>query len=316
MTAVHTHSHISLTAQRMLLALVATFVLMLAEVLAGLLSNSLALLTDAAHNLTDIVALALSWYALRITTRPANAGKTFGYHRVGILVALANAMGLVGIALSIFYEAYQRLVSPPTVEEHILIAVATVATLVNMGTALLVHRGSEHDLNVRSAFVHLASDAIATFGALLAGIGIALTRWDGLDALASIIIGLLILWSGWSIVRETVDILLESTPSDVDMSAMVRDLMRVQGVRGLHDLHVWSLSRNMRALSVHVLTDDVSISAGAEIQRAINELLGSKYGISHTTLQLECAGCEPDLLYCDLNVPFNHQMLSQGGHQH
>ena len=179
MTTAPMHSHTAeaahLTIKRLALALIITLAFVVIEALAGLYANSLALLTDAAHNLTDVIALGLSWYAVRLTIRPAHSGKTFGYHRAGILIALANSTTLVLIALGVFYEAYQRLSAPPQVEAGILIVVALVAFLVNTGTALLVKRGSEHDLNMRSAFVHLAGDAVATFGAILAGIGIALT---------------------------------------------------------------------------------------------------------------------------------------------
>jgi cobalt-zinc-cadmium efflux system protein len=196
------------------------------------------------------------------------------------------------------------------VQTTILIVVAAIAFVVNTGTALLVRRGSEHDLNLRSAFVHLAGDAVATLGAVVAGIGIALTGWQWLDPLASVFIGVLILWNAWGIVRETVEILLEGTPRDVDMSAMVRDMMQVDGVRGVHDLHVWSITQNMRALSAHVVTDDIPISEGAAIQAEIAELLRHKYSIAHATLQLECAGCDPDVLYCDLEKQHGH------GHNH
>jgi cobalt-zinc-cadmium efflux system protein len=304
MTAAPAHSHTaeaaSLTIKRLALALIITLAFVVVEALAGLYANSLALLTDAAHNLTDVIALGLSWYAVRLTIRPAHSGKTFGYHRAGILIALVNSTTLVLIALGVFYEAYQRLIAPPQVEAGILIVVAIIAFLVNTGTALLVKRGSEHDLNMRSAFVHLAGDAVATFGAILAGIGIALTGWQILDPLASILIGVLILWSAWGIVRESVNILLESTPRDIDMALVVSDLLHVDGVRGVHDLHVWSVTHDLRALSAHILTNDISISTGAAIQRDINDLVSRKYGISHATLQLECADCEPDLLYCDL----------------
>ena len=304
MTAAPPHSQTaeaaSLTIKRLALALIITLAFVVVEALAGLYANSLALLTDAAHNFTDVIALGLSWYAVRLTIRPAHAGKTFGYHRAGILIALVNSTTLALIALGVFYEAYQRLIAPPPVEAGILVVVAVIAFLVNTGTALLVRRGSEHDLNMRSAFVHLAGDAVATFGAILAGIGIALTGWQILDPLASVLIGVLILWSAWGIVRESISILLESTPRDIDMALVVSDLLRIDGVRGVHDLHVWSVTHDLRALSAHVLTDDVSISAGSAIQHAINDLVSRKYGITHATLQLECAGCEPDLLYCDL----------------
>ena len=289
MAITHTHTHYSnagsLAVRRLAAALAITLAFVVIEALAGFYANSLALLTDAVHNLTDVIALALSWYALRLTARAAYSGRTYGYHRAGILIALVNSTTLAAISLGIFYEAYRRFLAPPTVEAGVLTVVATVAFLVNAGTAWLVRRGSENDLNLRSAFVHLAGDAISTFGAILAGLAIAFTGWQRLDPLVSVVIGLLILWNAWVIARESVDILLESTPRDVDMEAMVRDLRGAPGVRGLHDLHVWSITQNMRALSAHVLTDDISISTGAAIQSGLNELLAHKYHIAHATLR-------------------------------
>lgn len=253
----------SSSSKRLSVALALTLALMLVEALAGYFANSLALLTDAAHNFTDVVALTLSWYALRLTTRPANSDRTFGYHRAGILAALVNSTTLAVIALGIFYEAYHRLLSPPRVETDILIGVAALAFIVNTGTAGIIKRGSENDLNVRSTFIHLAGDAASTLGAFVAGIGMALTGWQILDPLVSILIGILILWNAWKIVRETVDILLEGTPRDVDMSTMVRDLLRVEGVRSIHDLHVWSISANLRALSARAHRQRVDQRRGA-----------------------------------------------------
>ena len=284
----------------MMLAMLITLMFVVFELVAGLRANSLALLTDAAHNLTDVLAIGLSWYALRLASRAAHSGRTYGYHRAGILAAFINSTTLALISVGIFYEAVQRINQPLIVEENTLIGVALIAFLVNTGTALLVRQGSRSDLNMRSAFVHLAGDAISTLGAIVAGIGIALTGWQWLDALASILIGGLILYNAWGIVRETVVILLEGTPRDVDMDDVVRDLMEVDGVRGVHDLHAWSITQNMRALSAHVVTDDIPISEGAQIQADIHEMLRQRYGIAHATLQLECAGCDPDVLYCDL----------------
>jgi len=285
----------------MALALFITLGFVVVEAAAGVIANSLALLTDAAHNLTDVIALALSWYAVRLTLRPANSGKTFGYHRAGILIALFNSTTLVIIALGIFYEAYQRLLNPPAVEGGLMTAVAALAFVVNLGTALLVKPGSAHDLNQRSAFIHLAGDALSTLGALIAGVLIMLTGWYVLDPLVSVLIGLLIVWNAWLIIRESVEILLEGTPRDIDVVALVTDIQQVAGVRGVHDLHVWSITRNMRALSAHVLVNDEPISMGAGIQRGINTVLQQQYNIAHATLQLECVGCEPDTLYCELN---------------
>jgi cobalt-zinc-cadmium efflux system protein len=312
----HSHPHaqaVQAATRRMALALVITLAFVVVEAGAGIIANSLALLTDAAHNLTDVIALALSWYAVRLTLRPANSSKTFGYHRAGILIALFNSTTLVIIALGIFYEAYQRLINPPEVEAGLMTVVAAIAFVVNVVTALLVRQGSDHDLNQRSAFIHLAGDALSTLGALIAGVLIMLTGWYVLDPLVSVLIGLLILWNAWLIIRESVEILLESTPRDIDVSTMVNDIQQIDGVRGVHDLHVWSITQNMRALSAHVLVDDEPISVGAGIQRQINEVLNKQYHIEHATLQLECIGCEPDTLYCELNT-IDHGRPTESNH--
>lgn len=286
------------------------------EAFAGWYSHSLALLTDAAHNLTDVLALALSWFALRLAEQPAHAGKTFGYHRAGILAAMANSSTLVVISLGIFYEAYQRLLVPPTVAADVLIWVGCGALVVNLLTAWLIHQGSEHDLNVRSAFVHLMGDVFSTLGAILAGVGIWFTGWGWLDPAASILIGLLIVWNAWVILGETLDILLESTPKDIDMSVMVRDFMQVDGVLGVHDLHVWSISRTLRLLSAHVVTDDVPISAGTAIQGRLRDMLSHKYGVAHATLQLESECCPSDDLYCDISRCHSHHGHDDHEHAH
>ncbi|MBM3131227.1 MAG: cation transporter [Chloroflexi bacterium] len=313
MNDIHAHSHLNDSSKHNTTRLTASLIITLAfvgvEVVAGLWSNSLALLTDAAHNFTDVLALALSWHAISLAARPANARRTFGYHRAGILVALFNSTTLALIALGIFYEAYHRLIAPPDVDAGILTVVAAIAFVVNLGTALLIRRGSEHDLNMRSAFIHLAGDAASTFAAILAGVGIALTGWQWLDPLVSILIGALILWNAWSIIRETINILVEGTPRDVNLDKIVRDLKRVNGVNDVHDLHVWSITQSMRSLSAHIATDDIPISASAAIQREINELLFHKYGIAHATLQFECAECGSNLLYCDLETAHHHGPL-------
>ena len=294
--------------RRLALSLVITLVFMIIEAVAGFFANSLALLTDAAHNLTDVIALGLSLYAMRLTLQPAHSGKTYGYHRAGIIVALANSTTLVVIALAIFYEAYRRFISPPMVKANILIIVGLVAVVVNLVTALLVKHGSEGDLNLRSAFLHLMGDVLSTIGAVIAGIFIIFTGWNWLDPLVSVLIGILILWNAWGIVRETIHILMESTPNDINMDNMLSELLQIEGVSGVHDLHVWSITQSMRTLSAHIITFDMPISKGAVIQNAISTLLSDKYGITHATLQLECTGCNPDLLYCD----FNHNNTEQG----
>jgi cobalt-zinc-cadmium efflux system protein len=314
MNTEHLHPHLNLAelsgraVRRLALALVITLAFVIIEVLAGWWANSLALLTDAAHNLTDVIALALSWFAMRMTLRPANPGKTFGYHRAGILVAFVNSTTLALIAIWIFVEAYQRLVSPPEVKSLALVVVGSIAFLVNLFTALLIRRDSQHDLNLRSTFLHLMGDVFSTLGAVAAGVLIYFTGLNWIDPLVSVFIGALILWNAWIVLREAVSILLEGTPGDIDMSRMVRDLLNVKGVLGVHDLHVWSITSNLRALSAHILTDDITIGQGAMIQQEINQVLNQRYNIAHATLQLECANCEPNMLYCEIGES-NHQPI-------
>ncbi|MBI5842644.1 MAG: cation transporter [Chloroflexi bacterium] len=309
MSSNHPHSHFGELAikatKRLAISLAFTLAFVVVELVAGFIGNSLALLTDAAHNFTDVIALGLSWYALKIALQPAHAGKTYGYHRVGILVALVNSTTLVSISLGIFYEAWRRFISPPEVDAPILIGVGIVAFFINAGTAWLVQRGSEHDLNLRSTFLHLMGDVLSTLGAVAAGIVIAFTKWNWLDPLVSVLIGLLILWNAWGILRQTIHILLESTPENIDVDKLLTDLRNVDGVLDVHDLHVWSISENLRVLSAHIVTQDTSISTGTLIQRDLNQVLARKYDIRHATLQLECEGCESNLLYCDI-TEVNH----------
>jgi cobalt-zinc-cadmium efflux system protein len=316
-TKPHTHSHLreaaKQTTTRLSLSLFLTLAFVIIEAGAGIFANSLALLTDAAHNLTDVIALGLTWFAVRITAQPANAQKTYGYHRAGILVALLNSTTLVLISLGIFYEAYRRFLSPPEVQSTVLIGVGLIAVVINLVTALLVHRGSQHDLNLRSAFVHLMGDVLSTIGAVIAGVIIYFTNANWLDPLVSVLIGFLILYNAWGILRDAVDILLESTPRDVNIKNMVDDIIQVEGVLGIHDIHVWSLTQSLRTMSAHILTDDLHISAGANIQRQISEIVRHRYNIAHATLQLECVDCLPDGLYCDLNGHFH---VDDAAYQH
>lgn len=318
--SLHTHPFLGepskKTTTRLSLSLFLTLAFVIIEAGAGVFANSLALLTDAAHNLTDVIALGLTWFAVRITAQPANAQKTYGYHRAGILVALLNSTTLVLISLGIFYEAYRRFLSPPDVQSGILIGVGLIAVVVNLVTALLVHRGSEHDLNLRSAFVHLMGDVLSTVGAVIAGVIIYFTHANWLDPFVSVLIGLLILYNAWGILKDAIDILLEATPRDVDVQAMVKDIAQINGVLGVHDIHVWSLTQSLRTMSAHILTDDLHISTGAGIQHEINEMLNHRYNITHATLQLECVECSPDALYCDLNGHIHTEASPLSGPSH
>ncbi|MGE5140258.1 MAG: cation diffusion facilitator family transporter [Rudaea sp.] len=296
----HIHTSSAIASRRLAFAFGLTLLLVGIELAAGLVANSLALVTDAVHNVSDALAVGLSWWALRLAQRPANDARTFGYHRAGILVALLNAATLIGLALLVGFEALQRISQPPEVRSGLMLVVGAIAFVLNAATALLLWRDSRHDLNIRSAFVHMAADAVSVLGVIAAAIGIALLGLENLDSFASVLIAALILWSAWGILKETVDILLESTPRDVDVNAMVQDILGVRGVRGLHDLHVWSISSSFRALSAHVLTEEMTLAQGAKVQNDINDLLLNRYAIGHSALQLESINCEPGVLYCEL----------------
>lgn len=299
----HSHAHDTVSPSqsrvRLAVSLFITLAFVGVEAMAGYLANSLALITDAAHNLTDAAALGLSWYALNMGAKPAHAGKTFGYHRVGILAALVNSSTLVLMAAGIGYEAWQRFDSPSPVSANLLMGVGSVALVVNVFTAWLVSHGKEHDINMHAAFLHLMGDVVSTLGAILAGVGIYFTGLNWLDPLASVLIGLLIVWNAWTILRETLDILMENTPRDIEMSGLVRDLMKLEGVQGVHDLHVWSLSRNLRFLSAHVVVEDRPVSDTATLREQMSELVEQAYRINHVTLQFESLPCCPDALYCN-----------------
>jgi cobalt-zinc-cadmium efflux system protein len=294
----HPHETTRAAVHRLALALVITLVFVAAEVVVGIISHSLALVTDAAHNFTDAMALGLTWWALTITLKPAHSGKTYGYHRAGILVALFNSTTLALIAVGIFVEGIRRLLNPPEIRAGLVIWGGVLAIAVNLITAMLVRRGSKHDLNLKSAYLHLMGDVLSTFGAVIAGVIILLTGANWVDPLVSILIGFLILWNAWGIVRESVEILMESTPRDVNMAELVKAIKAVPGVHGVHDLHVWSLTKSMYTLSAHIVTDDLYISQGARVQGDVSRLLSEKFKIAHATLQLECPGCASPETYC------------------
>ena len=246
------HSHSTVGAEggpRMGLAIVLTLAFVVGEAVAGLYAHSLALLSDAAHNFSDALALIFSWYALRIAQRPADADRTYGWHRVGILAALANSVSLVAMALFIFYEAVRRLLDSEPVQNGPMIVVALVAVVLNVVISLWLRHGAEHDLNLRSAYLHMLGDAVSSAGVVVAGIVIALTGARIVDPIVSILIGALILWRSWGILKEWVQVLLEAALEDLDMAVVERAIQDTSEVIGLHDLHVWTISSGIIACS-------------------------------------------------------------------
>lgn len=282
----------------MALSIVITILFVAAEAVVGYSSGSLALLSDAGHNFADALNLVLSWYAIWIAQKPSNARRTFGYHRVGILAALVNSVSLVVIALLIFWEAGIRLRNPEPVESGPMIVVALIAIVMNTLTSLWLRGAAKNDLNVRSAYMHMVGDAISSAGVVVAGVIIVLTGASIADPLVSILIGVLILWSSWGILKESVNVLLEGIPEGMNMDEVEQTIAGVHGVLAVHDLHVWTVGSGMVCCSCHVMVNEQSVRSGENVLRAVTEELEHHFGIAHTTIQVEVEGCEPNDMYC------------------
>lgn len=293
-------------------ALAITLAFMVVEALAGLWGHSLALLSDAGHNVTDAAALGFSWYALAMAARPSNAGMTFGYHRVGILAALINAVGLVLIALFIFCQAIVRLYHPQPAIGGLMIAVAAIAVIVNLIVGARLHAGAASNLNIRAAYLHMVGDAVSALGVLIGGVIILCTRSPIADPIVSLLIGCLILYSSWGVLQESVNVLLEGTPRGLNMVEVEKAILSVQGVLGTHDLHVWTVGPGAIACSCHVLVAEQTVRQGQQILQAIVEALDQRFAINHTTVQVEVEGHESNEMYCNLRGnPAEH-----AGHHH
>jgi len=260
--------------------------LCLAELVGGYLTNSLALMSDAAHMFSDVAALGLTLFALRIGTRPASETKTFGYHRAEILAALVNGVALWVIVIFILAEAWRRVHDPPPVAAWGMLALAGAGLLVNALVALRLREHRGHSLNLRGAYLHVVSDLLGSAGAVLAGTAIIVAGWYAADAVASALIGGLILFSSWTLVSEAVDVLMEACPGHIDVETLRRSLERVPGTDEVHDLHVWSLTTGRYALSAHAVVagdhaDDDAILA------AMADLCARDFHIEHVTIQIE-----------------------------
>jgi cobalt-zinc-cadmium efflux system protein len=305
------HNHTQGMAKRTLrLAFFLSLIIVAAEVTGGLLAHSLALLSDAGHALTDIFALGLAWFATAQAERPANARKTFGYHRVGILAALINAITLILVTLWIFYEAIQRFQHPEPIQPLFMFASAAVGIAINLYIGFGLNKEKEN-LNAKAAALHVFGDVGASIGVIVAGLVILLTGWTPMDPLLSVGIAVLIAIGAWRIIRETTDILLEATPKDVNLSALVNDMKQVPEVDNVHDVHVWSITSGMYALSAHVQTANLPLNECAPILLSLETMLRDRYHIGHSTLQFECyehrGKCsEIDGLYCQMEETHEH----------
>lgn len=289
----------------------ATLLFAAIEVFAGVRAHSLALLSDAGHNSTDALALLLAWIANYLESKPANEIKTYGYQRAGVLSAFVNALTLVALSAWIFYEGAGRLRDPQTVHENIMLAVAVLGLLVNAGIMWALRAARHNDLNVRSAFVHMLGDALGSIGIIGGAVVIAYTGWVQIDPLLSILIGLLIVWTAWDIIHESLNILLEGLPRGITLQDVIGSMRAVEGVQDVHDLHIWSLGSSTHALSCHVQIEDVPPSASDAILRRLNTVLADRFQIFHTTVQFEHASCAVSENGCVIPVSEEQQ-----GHHH
>ena len=290
----HAHSedlHDQRTARVLRISLVVTVLYIVLLVVAGIRSHSLALLSEAGHNLSDFLALLLTWVAVYVQSRPPSATKTFGYQRAGVLAAFVNAASLVLIAFLILYEAAHRLYSPTNVEPKTMMWVAACGVVMNGAIALLLLR-TRKDLNIRSAFLHELGDTLSTAAVIVGGWVILETKQTWVDSALSFGIGALVLWSSFGIIRESLNILLEGTPRGISLHKIAEAVRVIEGVIDVHDLHVWSIGSETHALSCHIRIADIRASESESILKAVNECLAHNFHIHHTTIQFEHEVCE------------------------
>jgi cobalt-zinc-cadmium efflux system protein len=292
---VHSHRHASDSRRRLSLVLLLTAMYMVAEAAGGWWTGSLALLADAGHMLTDVVALVLALMAAWFAARPATSSKTFGYYRLEILAALVNGVALVVISLLIFYEAYQRWSSPPAVRGNVVMIIAAGGLVTNIVCAWLLHGRHHIDLNIRGAWLHVVSDALGSVGAIVAGAIMYAYGWYTADPLFSLLIGTLIVWSSWRLIRESTNVLLEGTPAHINLAAVEDAILHTDGVAAVHDLHVWTITSGREALSAHVI-HAYSISQ-SDLLKELRTKLHDHFGVDHLTIQMETPDFEDETFH-------------------
>ncbi|MEO8041821.1 MAG: cation diffusion facilitator family transporter [Acidobacteriota bacterium] len=277
------------------IALVLTFLYMIAEAVGGWLTNSLALLADAGHMLTDVAALALTLFAIGFASRPATSKKTYGYYRLEILAAFVNGIALVLLSIWIIYEAIGRLNYPPAIAGTPLTIIAVGGLFINLFAVYLLHSDHKHDLNMRGAFLHVVGDLLGSVAAIVAGVMIWSLGWMWADPVGSILISAIIILGAWRLILDSVNILLEGTPRHINLAAVESAIVETAGVGGVHDLHVWTISSGMDALSAHISHDETV--SHSELLAVVRSKLHDQFGIDHLTIQMETLDLEAEAVY-------------------
>lgn len=284
------HAHAGKTGTVLIASLVVTILFVAAEAIAGWWSGSLALLSDAGHNFTDAFGLVLAATAYRLDAKPGDQFKTFGYQRTGVLAAFVNALMLVVLSVFLIWESYQRLLTPEPINDEAMWIVATLGLVVNLGIAWGLG-GHGNDLNLRAAFLHQIGDAASCVGIIIGAFVIHYTGWVAIDPILSIVMSLVIIWTAWDIFKDSLNILLEGLPKGMNLGEVFAELRRVPGVGEVHDLHIWSLGSDARALSCHLVIEDMPTSESEVILNQVNEMLAHRFDIRHTTIQFEHRRC-------------------------
>jgi cobalt-zinc-cadmium efflux system protein len=300
--ALHQHSDNGSTGSILKWSLAGTVLFVVAEFVAGLQARSLALLSDAGHNLTDALALLLAFFGFYLQSKPPDEVKTFGYHRAGVLAAFVNALTLVVLSGYILYESYHRLGNPQTVNEFVMFWVAALGLLLNIAIMWGLHRDKQRDLNVRAAWLHMLGDALGSVGIIVGAGIIHYTGWQVIDPILSILIALLIIWTAWDIIKDSLNILLEGLPRGMRLNAVTSAMGGIDGVIDVHDLHIWSLGSSTHALSCHVVIEDMPPSSSDAILKQINRVLCDQFGVRHTTVQFEHRACALSENGCSIPV--------------
>ena len=301
----HDHAlHNTIVSRKLIVATAATLLFVVVQVVVGFAANSLALIGDALHNFTDGLALMLALAAIRLERRRPTDEKSYGYHRAGILAAFVNAAILVALTIYLFIEAASRFRSPEPVDSMAMIIVAALGIALNAAITFALRREGRSDVNVRAAVMHMLGDTFSSAGIIVAAILIRVTGARQWDAVISIAIGFLILWSSWGILRETVNLLLEGTPRGIDPDAVARSLGGIAGVYGVHHLHIWALGASRPAMSCHIMVGDVPVKTTRKLLDEVNAVLLHDHRIAHTTIQFEFADCAADDPYC---LPYSAQ---------
>ncbi|MFQ3675292.1 MAG: cation diffusion facilitator family transporter [Endomicrobiia bacterium] len=280
--------------KKLLAILIFTLSLMLVEFVGGIVAKSLSLVADAGHMLTDSLAIFLSYFAILVAKKPANKKQTFGYHRIEILVALINGLFLMFVGGYIFYEAINRFFNPLEINSKLLLIIGLVGFVGNLVGVLWLHSDSKKNLNIRGAFLHMLSDAMSSIGVIIGGVVVSYTKWFWIDSLIGVLIAGLVLRGAIGLIFDSGEILLESTPKDIVIDVLQKEVEKIPNVKGFHDIHIWTISTNKRALSAHVLVNNISIQESQKILCAIKDILSKKFNINHSTLEVECVECKKD----------------------